>query len=108
VTEERRVNLRCERCPPRPVIGEQLTVEIETARLPTARLVPEAAVEGFDGATGRVWTIEDGRLRQRAVRIVARTLDARLALDPALPEGLAVVTAVPSGAADGRAARAAP
>ena len=108
VTEERRVNLRCERCPAHPVIGEQLTVEIETARLPTARLVPEAAVEGFDGATGRVWTIEDGRLRQRSVRFVARTLDARLALDPALPDGVAVAVVVPSGAADGRAARASP
>jgi HlyD family secretion protein len=108
VTEERRVHVRCERCPPRPVIGEQVTVEIETARLPAARLVPETAVEGFDGATGRVWIIEDGALRQREVRFVARTLDARLALDPALPEGLAVATAVPSGVAEGRAARPAP
>lgn len=108
VTEERRVNLRCERCPARPVIGEQLTVEIETGRLPAARLVPEAAVEGFDGAAGQVWTVEDGALRQRAVRFVARTLDARLALDPALPESVAVLTAVPSGVAPGRAARVRP
>lgn len=108
VTEERRVHLRCERCPPRPVIGEQVTVEIETARLPAARLVPEAAVEGFDGATGRVWTIEAGTLRQREVRFVARTLDARLVLDPALPEEVAVATVVPAGAAPGRAAKAAP
>jgi len=108
VTEERRVHVRCEHCPPRPVIGEQVTVEIETARLPSARLVPEGAVEGFDGATGRVWTIEAGTLRQREVRFVARTLDARLALDPALPADLAVVTAVPAGAAPGRAARPAP
>jgi HlyD family secretion protein len=108
VTEERRVNLRCESCPPRPIIGEQLTVEIETGRLASARLVPEAAVQGFDGAAGLVWTVEDGVLRQRAVRFVARTLDARLALDPALPEGVAVLTAVPAGAAAGRAARIRP
>ena len=108
VTEERRVHLRCERCPPRPVIGEQVTVEIETARLPGARLEPEAAVEGFDGATGRVWTVEEGVLRQREVRFVARTLDARLVLDPALPAEVAVAVSVPAGAAPGRAARAAP
>lgn len=108
VTEERRVHLRCERCPSRPVIGEQVTVEIETARLPAARLVPEAAVEGFDGATGRVWTIEAGTLRQREVRFLARTLDARLALDPAVPEEVAVATAVPAGVAPGRAAKARP
>jgi HlyD family secretion protein len=108
VTEERRVHVRCERCPPRPVIGEQVTVEIETARLPAARLVPEAAVEGFDGASGRVWTVEDGTLRQRQVRFVARTLDARLAVDPALPAESALVTAVPAGAAEGRAAKPAP
>lgn len=108
VTEERRVYLRCERCPARPVIGEQVTVEIETARLTTARLVPEVAVEGFDGATGRVWTVEDGVLRRREVRFVARTLDARLALDPALPEEVEVATVVPAGVAPGRAAKAAP
>lgn len=108
VTEERRVYVRCERCPARPVIGEQVTVEIETARLPAARLVPEAAVEGFDGATGRVWTIEGGRLRQRGMRFVARTLDARLVLDPGLPAEVAVVTRVPDGVAEGRAARPAP
>jgi HlyD family secretion protein len=109
VTEERRVWLRCgpgPRCPDRPVLGEQVQVEIETGRLPAARLVPEAAVEGFDGATGRVWTVEDGALRQRELRFVARTLDARLALDPAaLPARVAVAARVLPGFREGRAAR---
>ncbi|MFC7477269.1 efflux RND transporter periplasmic adaptor subunit [Dankookia sp. GCM10030260] len=105
VTEERRIYVRCETCPPRIVLGEQVQLEIETGRLPAARLVPETAVEGFDGATGRVWTIEAGTLRQRDVRFVARTLDARLALDPALPETLAVVTRVSGAMQEGRAAR---
>lgn len=108
VTEERRVNLRCERCPPRPVLGEQVQVEIETGRLPEARLVPEAAVTGFDGATGTAWVIEDGALRRRELRFVARTLDARLALDPAEPAGLLVVTRIPAGLREGRPARPAP
>lgn len=108
VTEERRVHVRCERCPPRPVLGEQVQVEVETGRLAVARLIPEAAVEGFDGATGRVWVIEDGRLRQREARFTARTLDARLALDPALPAALPVATRVLAGFREGRAARPAP
>lgn len=109
VTEERRIHVRCLRCPPQPILGEQVQVEVETGRLPAARLVPEAAVEGFDGASGRVWVIEDGRLRQREVRFTARTLDARLALDPAaLPADLPVATRVLAGFREGRAARPAP
>lgn len=106
VTEERRVYVRCETCPPNPVLGEQVQVEIEVGRLARARLVPEAAVVGFDGATGKVWTIDNGTLRQRDVRFIARTLDARLALDPAVPEDWAVVTRIPRALRDGWAARA--
>jgi len=106
VTEERRVYVRCERCPPRPVLGEQVQVEIQVDHLARARLVPEAAVVGFDGATGKVWTINNGTLRQQEVRFVARTLDARLALDPAVPEDWAVVTQIPRSLRDGWAARA--
>lgn len=109
VTEERRIWLRCSRCPPQPILGEQVQAEVETGRLPVARLVPEAAVEGFDGAAGRVWTIAGGVLRQREVQFIARTLDARLALDPAaLPDDLPVVTRVLAGFREGRAARPAP
>lgn len=106
VTEERRVNLRCERCPERPVLGEQLQVEIETDRLAEARLIPEAAVTGFDGFTGRGWVLEGGRLHVRDLRFAGRTLDARLVLDA--PPDLAVVTRVLPGFAEGRAARALP
>ncbi len=105
VTEERRVNLRCERCPERPVIGEQLQVEIETGRLPEARLVPEAAITGFDGSQGRGWVLEGGVLRQRDLRFTGRTLDARLVLDSAAPD---VITRILPGFREGRAARASP
>ncbi len=108
VTEERRIYVRCLRCPTQPILGEQVQVEVETGRLPAARLVPEAAVEGFDGATGRAWVIEDGVLRQRALRFTARTLDARLAVDPDLPAGVLVATRVLPGFRDGRAASARP
>lgn len=106
VTEERRVYVRCRQCPEAVYLGEQVEVVIETGRLAEARLVPEAAVHGFDGATGTVWTIEDGALAQRRVRFAARTLDARLALTDALPEDVPVAVQVGPGFAIGRAARA--
>jgi HlyD family secretion protein len=108
VTEERRVHVRCRSCPITPVIGEQAEVVIETGRLPRARLVPEAAVHGFDGMQGTVWTIESGRLAQRRVRFAARLMDARLALTDGLPEDVPVAVRPAPGFAPGRAARALP
>lgn len=106
VTEERRVYVRCRQCPDAVYLGEQAEVVIEIGRLAAARLVPEAAVHGFDGATGTVWTIEDGILAQRRVRFAARTLDARLAITDGLPEDVPVAVQVGPGFAVGRAARA--
>ncbi|TQF76984.1 HlyD family efflux transporter periplasmic adaptor subunit, partial [Elioraea sp. Yellowstone] len=106
VTEERRVYVRCRQCPETVYLGEQAEVVIETGRLPAARLVPEAAVHGFDGAAGTVWTIEDGRLARRQVRFAARTLDARLAITDGLPAEVPVAVKVGAGFAVGRAARA--
>ncbi|WP_291298617.1 efflux RND transporter periplasmic adaptor subunit [Elioraea sp.] len=108
VTEERRVYLRCRQCPDQVFLGEQIEAEIETARLAEALLVPEAAVEGFDGAAGSIWVVEGGRLARRQVGFVARTLDARLAIDPALPAGVAVAVSVGPGFAPGRRAVAVP
>lgn len=105
VTEERRIYVRCRQCPPQTIIGEQIQVEVETGRLPAARLVPEAAVMGFDGASGWAWVVEDGVLHRRRLRFVARTLDARLAVDPALPATTAVVTRLSTALQEGRAAR---
>ena len=108
VTEERRVHVRCRSCPIAPVIGEQAEVVIETGRLSRALLVPEAAVQGFDGAAGTVWVVRDGRLAQLRVRFAARLVDARLAIVEALPEGASVAVQVGPGFAVGRAARVAP
>jgi HlyD family secretion protein len=108
VTEERRVHLRCRTCAAMPVVGEQAEVVIETARLPRARLLAEQALHGFDGAAGTVWTIEDGRLARRHVRIAARLVDGRVAITDGLPEDIALVTQAGARFAVGRAARAAP
>jgi HlyD family secretion protein len=108
VTEERRVYVRCSACPVMPVIGEQAEVVIETGRLPRARLLPETAVHGFDGVTGMVWTVEDGRLARRRVRFAARLIDARLALTDGLPAEVPVAVQVGPGFAPDRAARPVP
>jgi HlyD family secretion protein len=108
VTEERRVFLRCHACAAMPVVGEQAEVVIETARLPRARLLPERALHGFDGAGGTVWTIENGRLAQRRVNIAARLVDGRVAITDGMPEDVALVTQSSPGFAVGRAARAVP
>ncbi len=105
VTEERRVYIKGDNPPPRVYLGEQAEFWITVATLEQAVLVPEAAVHGFDGRQGRVWTVEDGRLRRRSVRIRHRTEDARLEIVGGLPDGARVATRVESGFREGRRAR---
>ncbi len=107
VTEERRVYLRCRACPTRPTLGEQAEVLIETGRLPQARILPEAAIHGFDGAEGMVWTVEQGALAQRRVRFAARLVDGRAAITDGLPPDIPVAIRPDSSYRPGRAARAA-
>jgi HlyD family secretion protein len=106
LTEERRVYVKCERCPVRFHLGEQAEVLITVATLPKARLVPEVAVTGYDGTKGTVWTVENGRLKRRVVTFGHRTEDSRLELGDKLEEGVEVVALVRDGMHEGRAARA--
>ena len=85
VSEERRVYVKCEQCPVRFHLGEQAEVLITVATLSKARLVPEAAVTGFDGARGKVWSVENGRLKRRLVSFGYRTEDSRLEIRDGLP-----------------------
>lgn len=105
VTEERRVYIRGDKPPPRVFLGEQVEFWITVDRLPRALLVPEAAVHGFDGRTGRIWTVEGGRLAQRVVQIRHRTEDARLEIVGGLPDGAHAVSRLASGLREGRSAR---
>ncbi len=105
VSEERRVYVACDHCPESFHLGEQAEVFITTAVLDRALLVPETAVEAFDGLRGTVWTVEDGDLQRREVAFANRTLDSRLEIVGGLPEGARVVAALPSGLRVGRAAR---
>ncbi len=105
VTEERRVYVKCDVCPLRVHLGEQAEMLIQVATLEKAILVPEAAVSGFDGTKGTVWTIEDGRLARRSVSFGHRTLDARLEIVAGLPNGADVVIEIHSALKEGRSAR---
>jgi HlyD family secretion protein len=105
VNEERRVWVKCLQCPSRFHLGEQAEVFIEVATLPRALLVREAAVKGFDGKAGEVWTVENGRLQRRTVSFGHRTEDSLLEITGGLPEGAKVVTAVAPGLRVGRSAR---
>lgn len=105
VTEERRVYIKGDNPPSKIYLGEQLEFWIHVAELDQALLVPEAAVQGYDGKQGSVWTVESGRLRQRSVTFRHRTEDAQLEIVDGLPEGAQVVTRPGPGFREGRAAR---
>ena len=105
VTEERRVYLKGDSPPPRVYLGEQIEAWITVATLDEALLVPEAAVQGFNGREARVWTVEQGRLARRTVEIRHRTEDGRLEIIGGLPAGAEVAVAVGAGFRDGRRAR---
>lgn len=110
VTEERRIYVRCRACKPEHQIrflGEQAEVEVVTGLAPNAILVPSRYVEGFNGKSGRVWTIEDSRLARRQVEFGNRQLDGRLEIRAGIPAGARVIVSDARGARDGRAARVA-
>ncbi|SKA25120.1 HlyD family secretion protein [Enhydrobacter aerosaccus] len=105
VNEERRVYVKCGQCPPQFHLGEQAEVLITVANLDHALLVPEAAVRGFDGTTGTVWTVENGLLERRVLIFRYRTEDARLEVVGGLPDHAKIVAAPGAGFRGGRAAR---
>lgn len=104
-SEERRVYVKCDQCAPQFYLGEQAEVLVTVAHLDRALLVPEAAVEGFDGTKGAVWTVEDGRLARRVLSFRYRTEDGRLEVVGGLPDKAQVVAAIDSGFVEGRSAR---
>lgn len=104
VSEERRVFIKGDNPPPRVHLGEQAEFWITVTKLDSALLVPEAAVHGYDGRQGIVWTIEDGRLHRRTVSFRHRTEDARLEITGGLEPGASVVAELVPGLREGRRA----
>lgn len=105
VSEERRVYVRCDSCPEAFHLGEQTEVFITVDMLKRARLVPEAMVSGFDGAKGTVWTVEDGRLRRRTIRLGYRMENAAVEVRETLPPGVVVVARSEGTLQEGQRAR---
>ncbi|WP_104494090.1 efflux RND transporter periplasmic adaptor subunit [Paracoccus denitrificans] len=104
VNEERRVWLTCADCPAEMFLGEQAEVRILTGTRASALMVPEVAITGFDGHRGTVWTVQDGRLARIGLTFGARDDRGRVEVAGGLPEGAAIVTSPPRGAAEGRRA----
>ena len=68
LTEERRVYVRCRVCNPQHqlrYLGEQAEVEIVKKVIPSGLFVPLKFVEGYDGRSGMVWILQDGRLAKQ-------------------------------------------
>jgi HlyD family secretion protein len=106
VTEERRVYVRGESPPARVYLSEQVEFWITVAKLDKALLVPSAAVHGYDGRQGTIWTVEHERLERRLVQFRHRTEDSRLEIVDGLPADARVVIRLENGLREGRAARA--
>lgn len=104
VNEERRIYVACTDCPSEFHLGEQAEVYVTKAVLPRALMVPEKVIERFDGASGLVWIVRDGRLARVRVRFGHRSHDGRVELSEGLPDGALVPAAVGSGFREGRAA----
>ena len=105
VSEERRVWVKCEQCPPRVFLGEQAEVRVLVGRLDEALLVPEAAVSDYDGRTGTAWIVRNGRMEKIDLSFGHRTEDGRLQVTGGLPEGAQLVASLQPGLKEGRRAR---
>jgi HlyD family secretion protein len=104
VNEERRIAIAFDKLPADFHLGEQAEVYITTVRLPQALLVPEAAIIGLSRNRGTIWTVEDGRLQQREVKLGHRLLDGRFEIIAGVPDKGKVITQLRSGLSVGRAA----
>lgn len=105
VNEERRVWLTCSDCPAEMFLGEQAEVRILTGTRASALMVPEVAITGFDGHSGTVWVVQDGRLHRADLTFGARDDRGRIEVTGGLPDGAAIVAMPPKGVDEGRLAR---
>jgi HlyD family secretion protein len=105
VSEERRVWVKCIQCPVDFHLGEQAEAIITMAVLPSALLVPELSVSGYDGRTGLVWIARNGTAHRVRATFGQRTLDGRIEVTGGVPQGAAIITGPASGLREGRAVR---
>lgn len=109
LTEERRVYVRCRLCNPQHqlrYLGEQAEVEIIKKVIPFGVFVPLKFIEGYDGRSGTVWILQDGRLAKHRVQIGERLLDGRVEITSNQPGSVVIDDG--AGLREGRAARSGP
>lgn len=107
-TEERRLYVRCRVCDPQHqlrFLGEQANVEIVQEVIPHGLFVPLKAVEGFDGRSGVIWILRNGRLAKQRVELGARLLDGRVHVTSGLAPGESAVVETQALLREGRATR---
>lgn len=81
LTEERRIYVRCRVCIPEHqlrYLGEQAEVEIVKKVIPSGVFVPLKFVESYDGRSGTIWTLQNGRLARQPAQFGERLLDGRI------------------------------
>jgi HlyD family secretion protein len=107
VNEERLVDVTFDQVPQNIHLAEQAEVVVTTGVLPRAVVIQPKAVTDLRDGRGTVWTLEQGRLRRRAVAFGPELLDGRLPLVDGLPSDAAVVATPVAGLRVGRAAHVA-
>lgn len=103
--EERIVDVAFDHIPADIHLAEQAEVRITTGRVGKAARVPASAIAQAHDGSGLVWTVEDGRLAQRRVRLGPQLLDGSRPVLGGVPAGARIVTAPLAGLRVGRAAR---
>ncbi|MBR9980511.1 MAG: efflux transporter periplasmic adaptor subunit, partial [Desulfatitalea sp.] len=78
------------RPPALPPIGELAEVTVTLQALPSAPVVPNAAIKRLDGRLG-VWVAAEGDLRFAPIRVGAQDLDGRVQVTEGLDVGERVV-----------------
>ncbi|MEZ5685904.1 MAG: efflux RND transporter periplasmic adaptor subunit [Paracoccaceae bacterium] len=105
VNEERKIWLHCTDCPAEMYLGEQAEVRVLTGRRDRALMVPQIAIRGFDGQSGRVWIVKDGKLDEATLSFGAGDDRGRVEVVNGLPDGAKIVSNPPKNAEIGRAVR---
>jgi HlyD family secretion protein len=104
VNEERIVDVAFDRIPENIHLAEQAEVIISAGTLPRAVMVHAEAVSDQHPGRGTVWTVENGRIERREVKLGPEMLDGRVAILEGLPAGAVVVAAPVAGLRAGRTA----
>ena len=107
VTEERRIYVRCRACDQRHqlrFLGEQAEVQVVKKVIASGLFIPIKFIEAYDGRSGSVWVVQNGRLARQRVQLGERLLDGRIEITN-VPPDLSVVIDERSDLREGRAAR---